>query len=261
ARQQQAEAEAREKRERAQLQKQVDALMLLARLRELRRLRGLRARRHGRVVEGDEDAFMRAEQSAEEARASVGGSSGDGRDAGGMEACQGQSHRGDRGSRERGAQSARAGESGGKEGLPSCDGLPVLSSAAAHHLSLHGLAAVRRQWDAFLLPLPCSAPTPHPQVPRRPLGALVPSTSHTPHTRQLLAATSFMREGLLPFSAPAAPAAGSAPVAAASLPSGAHAAGAHAPSAHAPGASVPPCWVPAPQPATSEWRRYLRKNG
>ncbi|CAI5963864.1 unnamed protein product, partial [Closterium sp. NIES-64] len=87
----------------------------------------------GRVVEGDEDAFMRAvreavqeedrkafvqEQSAEEARASVGGSSGDGRDAGGMEACQGQSHRGDHGSRERGAQSARAGESGGKEGLP-----------------------------------------------------------------------------------------------------------------------------------------------
>ncbi|CAI5979714.1 unnamed protein product, partial [Closterium sp. NIES-65] len=43
---------------------QVDALMLVARLRELRRLRGLRARKRGRVVEGDEDAFMRAVREA-----------------------------------------------------------------------------------------------------------------------------------------------------------------------------------------------------
>ncbi|CAI7907111.1 unnamed protein product [Closterium sp. NIES-54] len=267
ARQQQAEEEAREKRERAQLQKQVDVLMLVARLRELRRLRVLCARRHGRVVEGEEEAFMRAvreavqqedawgdvhaheegrggaegyekgrgeaeeqeegrvgveeearlracvwEQAAAEARTAVGGSGGDGGDGGdngGMEeAGQGQ---------------GQADVCGSREG-------------GAHHVSLHGLAAVRCQWDAFLLPLPCSAPTPHPH---RSLGALVP---HTSHAHQLLASTSS-------FSAPAAPPAAAA-AAAASLP----------PGVQAPGSSVPPFWVPGPPPATSEWRRYLVGN-
>ncbi|GJP33829.1 hypothetical protein CLOM_g18335 [Closterium sp. NIES-68] len=295
ARQQQREEEAREKRERAQLQKQVDALLLLERLRELRRLRVVKARRQGLALAGEDDGFMQAVRAAgaEDGRGDVGwmdvavagkeqqGKGGEGKERQGK-GGEGKERQGKGGEgKERQGKGSegkeRQGKGGegvngseerqGKEGVgpPHSTHLQLLhsrltyASAAGPRLPLYELVAVRRQWDAFLLPSPAHLPSPQLQrpqvspVPRAPPAAQTPQCPHIPPLRAL---TSSIQGAFFASAAP--PAAANAGVASASATHSvathdAHLTTSHLPGTHDTSSPVPPCWVRAPRPSNSEW--------
>ncbi|GJP31105.1 hypothetical protein CLOM_g9338 [Closterium sp. NIES-68] len=162
----------------------------------------------------------------------------------------------------------------GKEGVgpPHSTHLQLLhsrltyASAAGPRLPLYELVAVRRQWDAFLLPSPAHLPSPQLQrpqvspVPRAPPAAQTPQCPHIPPLRAL---TSSIQGAFFASAAP--PAAANAGVASASATHSvathdAHLTTSHLPGTHDTSSPVPPCWVRAPRPSNSEWGLYLVKN-